>query len=257
MNFEIRINNKHLFEFHNYCKTNNIDFDKIIENWVISIQPIFQTCNIDIIDNKLNILMDFVQKQINTIPTILSSSIDTEHLQNTLTNSLNQSISTNLNNYQTNNNLLSQNLYQNLTTQISNANKQLSSDIVNNLTNLNNNGIEQQLNALNTILTNLSTTTSNNFNSNNGLYQELNKNINSIQHNLNNMMNKISVSSTKGAISENILLNILTNMFPTSEIKYVSETKETGDIVVSKMNNNQQMNILVAVSYTHLRAHET
>jgi hypothetical protein len=59
----------------------------------------------------------------------------------------------------------------------------------------------------------------------------------STQHNtLNDLLKRFENSSKKGKISENILFNILSNIYPCGEISDVGKTKETGDIMLLRKN---------------------
>ena len=53
---------------------------------------------------------------------------------------------------------------------------------------------------------------------------------------LNNLFNRFENSSKKGQISENILFNSLSTLFPKAEINSVGQTKETGDIMLIRHN---------------------
>jgi len=50
------------------------------------------------------------------------------------------------------------------------------------------------------------------------------------------VLKKLENSSVKGQISENILFNILHSLYPSSQIDHVGQTKETGDIILSRKN---------------------
>tara|TARA_B100001093_G_scaffold472900_2_gene496401 strand:+ start:1257 stop:2474 length:1218 start_codon:yes stop_codon:yes gene_type:complete len=53
---------------------------------------------------------------------------------------------------------------------------------------------------------------------------------------LDNLFNKFENSSKKGQISENLLYNSLSTLFPKAEINSVGQTKETGDIMLIRHN---------------------
>lgn len=59
--------------------------------------------------------------------------------------------------------------------------------------------------------------------------------------NLEEFLRRMENSSAKGKISENMLYNILQNIYPSAEIDYVGTTKETGDIILKRKN---KINIL-------------
>ena len=59
----------------------------------------------------------------------------------------------------------------------------------------------------------------------------------STQHNtLNDLLKRFENSSKKGKLSENLLFNTLSNIYPCGEISDVGKTKETGDIMLLRKN---------------------
>lgn len=64
-------------------------------------------------------------------------------------------------------------------------------------------------------------------NSQNNLSQSLNTQV-------GDLLKKLENSSAKGKLSENIIVNILHSLYPTSQIDHVGQTKETGDIILSR-----------------------
>jgi len=64
-------------------------------------------------------------------------------------------------------------------------------------------------------------------NSQNNLSQTLNTQV-------GDLLKKLENSSAKGKMSENIIVNILHSLYPTSQIDHVGQTKETGDIILSR-----------------------
>jgi len=59
----------------------------------------------------------------------------------------------------------------------------------------------------------------------------------STQHNtLNDLLKRFENSSKKGKLSENLLFNTLSNIYPCAEINDVGKTKETGDIMMYRKN---------------------
>lgn len=59
----------------------------------------------------------------------------------------------------------------------------------------------------------------------------------SLNATVNDMLKKMENASTKGKISENIVFNILTNLFPSAtDIEYVGDKKESGDIMLVREN---------------------
>ena len=70
--------------------------------------------------------------------------------------------------------------------------------------------------------------------------KELSSSSQSVTSSLNNsvaeLLRKMENSSSKGKISENIVFNILHNLYPCSQIDSVGTTKETGDIMLTRNN---------------------
>lgn len=64
-------------------------------------------------------------------------------------------------------------------------------------------------------------------NSQNNLSQTLNTQV-------GDLLKKLENSSAKGKMSENIIVNILHSLYPTAQIDHVGQTKETGDIILSR-----------------------
>jgi hypothetical protein len=59
----------------------------------------------------------------------------------------------------------------------------------------------------------------------------------SLNATVNDMLKKMENTSTKGKISENIVFNILNNLFPSAtDIEYVGDKKESGDIMLVREN---------------------
>ena len=50
------------------------------------------------------------------------------------------------------------------------------------------------------------------------------------------LLNKFENSSAKGKMSENLTIDVLESLYPSAEIVSVGQTKETGDVMVSRMN---------------------
>ena len=59
----------------------------------------------------------------------------------------------------------------------------------------------------------------------------------STQHNtLNDLLKRFENSSKKGKLSENLIFNLLSDIYPCAEISDVGKTKETGDIMFTRKN---------------------
>lgn len=86
-----------------------------------------------------------------------------------------------------------------------------------------------------------------------------------LQNNIADLLKKMENSSSKGKISENILYNIITPLYPTAEIKSVATTKETGDIMLYRKdhptilfeNKNYERNVTTDEIKKFLRDIET
>ena len=72
-----------------------------------------------------------------------------------------------------------------------------------------------------------------------GLKETTNSNreiINSQNDTLNSLLKRFENSSKKGKMSENLLTNVLAEIYPLAEIEDVGKTKETGDIMMLRKN---------------------
>ncbi len=56
----------------------------------------------------------------------------------------------------------------------------------------------------------------------------------SINSQVSDLLKKLENSSAKGKMSENIIVNILHSLYPSGQIDHVGQTKETGDIILSR-----------------------
>jgi len=59
-----------------------------------------------------------------------------------------------------------------------------------------------------------------------------------LTENVSNLIKKMENSSAKGAISENLLYNVLLNLFSNAEIIYTNQESHHGDIVLKRKNKN-------------------
>lgn len=55
-----------------------------------------------------------------------------------------------------------------------------------------------------------------------------------LNHSVTEVLKKLENSSVKGKMAENIIVNILHSIYPTGQIDHVGQTKETGDIILSR-----------------------
>ena len=58
----------------------------------------------------------------------------------------------------------------------------------------------------------------------------------SLYGSVNGLLQKFENSSAKGKLSENLILNVIEQVYPSAEITAVGKTKETGDIMVERMH---------------------
>jgi len=62
---------------------------------------------------------------------------------------------------------------------------------------------------------------------------------NALQSEVKDVLKKMENCSSKGKISENIVLNILRGLFPSGEIEYVGSQKESGDIMIHRKDKQK------------------
>jgi hypothetical protein len=60
-----------------------------------------------------------------------------------------------------------------------------------------------------------------------------------LQSEVKDVLKRMENSSSKGKISENIVLNILRDLFPSAEIEYVGSQKESGDIMIHRKDKQK------------------
>ena len=58
----------------------------------------------------------------------------------------------------------------------------------------------------------------------------------SLNTSVSDLLKKFENSSSKGKMSENLIQNIIENLYPTAQIESVGQTKETGDIMITRSN---------------------
>ena len=62
---------------------------------------------------------------------------------------------------------------------------------------------------------------------------------NALQSEVKDVLKRMENSSSKGKMSENIVLNILRGLFPSAEIEYVGSQKESGDIMIHRKDKQK------------------
>lgn len=76
--------------------------------------------------------------------------------------------------------------------------------------------------------------------------QEISSNSNnntiSLHNSVGDLLKKFENSSSKGKMSENLIMNIVESLYPAAQIEAVGQTKETGDIILSR---NHKPKILI------------
>ena len=60
-----------------------------------------------------------------------------------------------------------------------------------------------------------------------------------LQSEVKDVLKRMENSSSKGKISENIVLNILRGLFPSAEVEYVGSQKESGDIMIHRKDRQR------------------
>ena len=60
-----------------------------------------------------------------------------------------------------------------------------------------------------------------------------------LQSEVKDVLKRMENSSSKGKMSENIVLNILRGMFPSAEVEYVGSQKESGDIMIHRKDKQR------------------
>jgi hypothetical protein len=62
---------------------------------------------------------------------------------------------------------------------------------------------------------------------------------NALQSEVKDVLKRMENSSSKGKMSENIVLNILRGLFPSAEVEYVGSQKESGDIMIHRKDKQK------------------
>lgn len=70
-------------------------------------------------------------------------------------------------------------------------------------------------------------------------FSSLTSSQNALQSEVKEVLRKMENSSSKGKISENIVLNILRGLFPSAEVEYVGSQKESGDIMIHRKDKEK------------------
>jgi hypothetical protein len=122
---------------------------------------------------------------------------------------------------------------ENLSKFVESIDEKLNSTLVNSQTMMNNliTASEQRLDTRITDIRNISTQ---NFSQIREISTVNNSSQSQFQNSVAELLKKMENSSSKGKISENILYNIITPLYPTAEILSVGTTKETGDIMIHR-----------------------
>lgn len=87
---------------------------------------------------------------------------------------------------------------------------------------------------LDTRITDIRSTTEQKFTEMRDISTSNNSSQSQLQSTISDLLKKMENSSSKGKISENLLYNIITPLYPTAEITSVGTTKETGDIMMNR-----------------------
>ena len=70
-------------------------------------------------------------------------------------------------------------------------------------------------------------------------YSSITSSQNALLSEVKDVLKKMENSSSKGKISENIVLNILRGLFPSAEVEYVGSQKESGDIMIHRKDKQK------------------
>ena len=70
-------------------------------------------------------------------------------------------------------------------------------------------------------------------------FSSLTSSQNALLSEVKDFLKKMENSSSKGKISENIVLNILRGLFPSAEVEYVGSQKESGDIMIHRKDKQK------------------
>jgi hypothetical protein len=130
----------------------------------------------------------------------------------------------------------------------SETNKLLSTTInqktIDDFMNSSNSSMSQILNNLTTIIMSTETRLENKLTTNNSkieniqqMFQDNNHTNHKLQNSVTEMLKKFEKGVGKGNVSENIVYNILLNLYPCAQVDYVgNEQKESGDIILTRTN---------------------
>jgi hypothetical protein len=70
-------------------------------------------------------------------------------------------------------------------------------------------------------------------------YSSITSSQNALLSEVKDVLKKMENSSSKGKMSENIVLNILRGLFPSAEVEYVGSQKESGDIMIHRKDKQK------------------
>jgi hypothetical protein len=70
-------------------------------------------------------------------------------------------------------------------------------------------------------------------------FSSLTSSQNALQSEVKDVLKRMENSSSKGKMSENIVLNILRGLFPSAEVEYVGSQKESGDIMIHRKDRQK------------------
>jgi hypothetical protein len=272
-NYSLSINNKEIFDFYNDYSLNfeemNILFYNLIKQILQNNNKSYNENSLSILFNKIssieqklnnnqneiqNKLNDYKKDFINDIKLILLSN-NAEYIIPSLKETSNNLID------KTKiilNELIPQNQI-NLSREIDNNFKILQSQIIQETKTLNfpinqksidefifnsNNSTNETINKITNLINLTENRIENKLLTNSTKIDDIQKIINEnnfnnslLQKNITTILNKFEKGVGKGNISENILYNILLELYPTAEINYVgNQVKETGDIIFQRNN---------------------
>lgn len=180
----------------------------MLSNNAEHISPLIKETNNNLIDKTTLMLNDIIPK--NNEPVLRELQNNFNHLQTFLSNETNKFLSSTQNE-------------KSMDDFLTNSN-QFMTQSLNNLTSIINSSDSRLENKLHDSDAKINEMTK--------LFSENNASNLLLQNSINDILKKFEKGVGKGNISENIVYNILLNLFPCAQIDHVGETKETGDIML-------------------------
>jgi len=211
------INTNFTMKFVDFKKEYIEDLKMILTNTTSEkIAPVIKQYNDSLLDKTQLMINDLIPKNNQTLSREISSFM--KNLHSSINTDLSKLLQQSVNN-------------ENLSKFVTTLDEKFNSTLVNSQTIMNNliTASEQRIDNRITDIRNLTTQ---NFSEIREISTSNNTSQYQLQNNINDLLKKMENSSSKGRISENILYNVITPLYPTAEIKSVGTIKETGDIML-------------------------